>query len=318
MQLSIELFPDLRLKILKAAQANQKEQVLSLLQSNPELIHAKTTTKGSSLLHIAAQCGHEELCTLLLNADHETNPVDFEGKTPFQRANKQPIKNLLMLKHVSKLFKDTLFEYEAFLQIRNCIVHKEAPLLLTNAEFLEMPEIAGMSSDTFAITALIYSENNYQLITSFREEALMIPFYGELLVIHENEQVNHFLKVIQDNREDKISTSFMEITAYAMSISTLLARYPKLIGYPKPSDTPEVIHAKKLIIAYGLIGFAVYQQQLSAEEWAQLLTLKEVRTTAKLAEQILHIDHREVFNAFREELDEIYQMTPTPTLKKQI
>ena len=98
-----EIFVDPRIRILKAVQNNEQPLVEALLQENEVLIHAKTTTRGSSLLHIAATQGHLVLCDLLCFYQHPTNPIDNEGQTPYQRAQSAEIKELLRNHHMTYL-----------------------------------------------------------------------------------------------------------------------------------------------------------------------------------------------------------------------
>lgn len=297
-----------RLDILLAAQRGECTLVHSLLESNADLMNAKTTSKGMSLLHVAAQNGHHELCDQLLELGHETNPVDFDGKTPYQRASSRSVKSLLVTRHTEKLFQEAQCVF-GIIQVADLNVH-QAHAVLTNDDFIDSPFMSpDMSPDTFAVTALSPPHNKqHQLLTHFRAEALMIPFYGELLVRHEKEQATNFLEMVEQHKLNEISMPFMEVKAYAKSISTLLKNHPQLIGYPRSSDTPDVIHAKKLIIAYGLKGFEIYREQVTPEEWAQLQRLEDVQSVTKLAEKALSIENNAKYGSFREELDELYRI----------
>src|SRR5437016_71583 len=100
MQKTSEFFDDKsRLAILTAVNNKEFDRVVDLLESNPALIHAKSTSGKGSLLHFAAQQDAFEICCLLLEKKHETNPVNINGKTPYQIAKSPEIKQLLKEEH---------------------------------------------------------------------------------------------------------------------------------------------------------------------------------------------------------------------------
>ncbi len=316
-----ELFPDNRLAILQAAQTGRVSDVGVWLDQQPELIHAKTTTSKATLLHLAAQTGNMELCQLLLSRHHETNPVDKEGKTPYQRATMPHVQDLIVQAHTDVLFERYLTSYAKPIPERSFIRSIQKGInILKPTEFFEHPLLEGagqMGSDTFGVTSLSPpSSKNYQLLTLFREDAIMTPYLGELLVAHENEQATQFIDLLAASKDGFVQAgSFplselnrFEVQSYLKGISTLFTQYPFLEGYPQPSDKPDVVHAKKLIIAFELTGFIAYYQQCTQEQLNYLSTIDSYARVLDLATRIIRPENSVINLAIVKEMNTIYDV----------
>ncbi len=297
----IEFFTDeQRLGILKATQAGQSAQIQALLDFNPKLIHAKTKTKSHSLLHVAAQQGHVDVCRLLLSHGHPTNPVDIDGNTPYQKAKLKEIQTILVEAHSTYILSESVFNSQTS-NVRVSILNKSEFCAFISSIQKDM-----CMEDTFAVTL----SRNFNLQTCFREDALMIPYYGELLVAHEEEHVQNFSLARQEMRE--IDTNEFEMQAYAKGIMTLLKRYPEIVGFPSSLDLIHVCHVKKLIIAYGLLGFASYAQELFSKNPIKFQALlsshdNNIREVYGMALHALNGSNLVLVKQFRKELTEIYQ-----------
>ena len=77
------------------------KEVIELLIAKGADVNAKDSTFGRTLLHIAAREGHKEIVELLLAKGVDVNAKDKEGKTPLDKADEKPIKDLLR-KHGGK------------------------------------------------------------------------------------------------------------------------------------------------------------------------------------------------------------------------
>ena len=281
-----EIFVDPRIRILKAVQNNEQDTVEHLLRSNPSLINAKTTTKGSSLLHIAAERGYANICGLLNHYKHETNPVDNEGQTPYQRAQSPEVKSLLVDQHMDYLshtFYTSLQIPTPNKPFINSIERKI--IVLDKIEFSRLP-MNPLGSSAFGFTQFrpapdARSNRDFALLTIFRQDILMTPYYGELLVIHENEQAIQFIEELSNTQQGLYGpvtpipidefTRF-ETRSYLKFISSALALYPFLKEYPQEDDKQDITEAKKMFLAFGLVGLVDYFNKCTPKQMHYLQT----------------------------------------------
>ena len=132
------LYINNNLAILQATQDGRIETIQKMLGEHPELIHVRTSTKNSSLLHIAAERGHEKICNILLESGHYTNPIDKDGKTPYQRAKSSDIKSILVSKHQNLLCKKYFSAGSIKVLPKNYIrTTTEEVLVMNDADFLK-------------------------------------------------------------------------------------------------------------------------------------------------------------------------------------
>ncbi len=281
MQKKDTFFEDNRLAILNACESNDANTVILLLTQEPKLIRAATKTKGFSLLHVAADKDNLTLCTLLLENGHETNCVDKEGQTPYHKAKSQDVKQCLAQAHLKFL----CLKY--FLASKNprmspCVVHSREKF----AQFVFSLGEHAMASSAFALTrvnptALIESSNNPCLTSYFREDILMTPYYGDLLVIHENEQALQNLEYVHQIDNGKLAPetfrkalitdhAYIECRAYLKFLSKGLELFSFLQEYPRKDDAPHIAEAKKMFITFGVAGFAAYYQQCTDDQITRL------------------------------------------------
>ena len=285
-------FTELSSQMLKATLLGQTTEVERLLTLDKNLINAKTSAKQESLLHIAAARGHHELCHVLIQNGHTTNPVDLEGRTPYQRAKTDEIKSMLVELHMQHLFR-TYFISDSIPNPKRDFVQS----LNREIQIISKSEAAAhplMQLELgFASTALSPpADGHYELITIFREDILMTPYYGELLVIHENEQVEQFLNLLSNSKTgfseaERFPSEEMvrlEVQAYCKFISSGFRLFPFLKDYPLQSDRPDVALAKKMFIAFALTGCADYIQNCSPEQ------IQLVRQLGSFEEVTNHIE----------------------------
>lgn len=275
-----ELFVEPRLLILKAAQNNDIGTITKLLNETPSLINAKTTTAGLSLLHLAAEAGHYEVCELLLGEGHETNPINKAGKTPWQCAKSIEIQSLLVNAHtdylcnkfytslnIPKPDKPFISSLERIIQCKDKSEYSQIPMnTLGNHSFgFTMLRPAPYSS----------SGTDYGLVTVFRTDILMTPYYGELLVIHENEQAIQMIEKLANSKNglfgnkekfDMTCLHAFEVRAFTRFVSCGLKLYPFLYDYPANSDRADIAEAKKMFITFGLGGLASYLQTSTEQQ----------------------------------------------------
>lgn len=336
--LSSSFYNDNRLATLEAAQQGDIDTIRELLTKTPELIKSTTSTKHSSLLHIAAERGHEAICKLLLELGHCTNPVDIEGKTPYQRAKSPEIKSLLATKHkdflCQKYFNASSVEFPQKDFITNVT---EEILVLNENDFLQFVQskIPGILQEcTFlsAATFLQFEKDTHssgrfigKLTTLFREDILMLPYYGDVLVIHENEQVHQnkeFLdlanKVSDHGKAINMLKNLIESRAFITSSAKGIELFPFLAEYPRKEDTAEIVEAKKIFIAFNLIGGCLeYFPQCSEEHQNNLKELNEYKRIIHDAGHILanpkSIENMCIFG----EMNNKYGLNKTNTLQKK-
>lgn len=246
-----EIKDEERLNLFKAIQAKDETKIKTLLEKTPELIHSKTTTAGSSLLHIAAQQANEAICQLLLNKNHETNPVNKAGKTPYQLTKSDEIKTLLA-KHHKELLCEKFYtvsqKHPTGCEVKKCEVmnRKKFEQFL----FSTMGYKNEISSGALGIT----TQYPGTLETIFREDILMMPYYGDLMVILENEQAIQFMENFESDPTSEIpkfeARAFFKLASSGLDLFPFLKNAP----YPKDGDTPDIAEAKKMFIFHGLVG----------------------------------------------------------------
>lgn len=265
---------DLRLEILTAAQKGELNTIELLLTKHPELLSARTTTGGSTLLHLAAVAGHEDVCNMLLKRGHETNPVNKQGKTPYQLAKTESIKSWLVAWHQDYLCGKYLDANKIKIEPKPFIgKFTEEILVMKEADFLSYIEDIDkniLQDLDHLCAATIPAANkdsddktkyNYTFTTIFREDIFMIPYFGDVSVMHENEQMNvqkqslnesnhpfNFINAVSNTR------ALFEVNAFMASSEQAIRRYPFLGEYPRINDAPEIMEAKKIFIAFNLVG----------------------------------------------------------------
>ncbi|MCD6027664.1 MAG: Ankyrin repeat (3 copies) [Solimicrobium sp.] len=251
---------ELRLTLFKAVLNGNEQEAKNVLDTFPDLIHAKTKTGNKSLLHIASANGHESICRLLLEKGHESNPVSDSGKTPYSCTNNKTIRFLLAQHHKNILCekfytfnKTSESVYAADQQDFKEVLNLTSPGLKENATIA----FSSMSpcTSTEHITELPH------IVTVFREQELMMPYFGELLMVHENEFVENLSKLADSFIEKKTplaerievnqsSFHLFKSYAYSKSISYGIERFPFLRDLPEESDRPDIAEAKKMFLAF--------------------------------------------------------------------
>jgi len=313
--LDIKMFDEeQRLQILRAVQAEKKDEVEQLLLQTPSLIQAQSKTAGQSLLHVAVQTGNTELCKFLLDSGHETAPTDKRGETPYQIAKKPCIKNLIACAH-TKVLCDKLYTVsKRTIPQKSFIVDIEREITTApNAIFFNRVAHLNTDSDNFGVTAISPMDNKkYKLWTLFREEAIMIPYYGELLVVHENEQANQILDLIAGSADASavnqgMNINLFETRSYLKGISYILNRYPFLEGYPLESDHPNISFAKKLIISFAFNGVKMYHRKCTNAELPILATVPDYKKIAALINQMAIPRNAQCNTAMLQEMRELFK-----------
>lgn len=319
MQTTVELFSDLRLTILKAVQAGNIDEVTTLLTNNPELIRAKTTSTQASLLHIAAQYNHLTLCERLLAFGHNSNPVNKEGKTPYQLTRSIEIQQLLCSTYIasSSILRGTIYDGTGPQQVyydEGCIFKDIC--FLSDSDLLAHPLNYCDESHYFAMTALSPLRDSVRyLITLFREKVIMTPYYGELLLKWELEQAIQFMEYATQHKMHLYQQAVFETRAAATAIHFLLTTYPELQGYPLSTDRPEVSHAKKLIIGFALHIFQTFYAKLKPDQINELSQLEAFRYTTELAALIQTGKNKQKNARIRAEMSVIYEFSDEDRVK---
>lgn len=374
-------YEDERVSLFNAVLAGDEPSVSALLGKTPELIHEKTKTGGNSLLHIAARHGHESICLLLLEKGHKTNPVNERGRTPYQGAKSDEIRQLLLDKAVE--IRQLLFDkavlagdepsVRAMLDetpklirtkiggnslLHTAVVNEHEPicrLLLEKGHITNPVNDAGKTpyqcatsvgikqllldhhkialSDEYctaskiSIELQVKSRDAFQLGNDhgqiifacswlgyrnseqdpeirpyieiiFREDILMTPYYGELLVIHEDTQAiqltnmhNRFVKNSTPYEERvKIITStqnFREAQAYLTFVGQGLKLFPFLREFPKEDDRPDIAEAKKMFLVFGVNELIGYFKSCTEEDKHTLGELPHFGPVIEYATRVL-------------------------------
>lgn len=331
-----EIFVETRIRILKAVQNNEQPLVEALLQENATLIHAKTTTKGSSLLHIAATQGHLELCDFLFFYQHQTNPVDNEGQTPYQRAQTAEIKALLKNHHM-KYLRDTFFTSLSIPTPKKPFINSiiRSIMVPNKQDFPKYHPDKDKGPTAFGATILCdkiigaTSDKDYGLVTIFREDILMIPHYGEFLVIHENEQAIQLIDVLANSKNGFFGTRDkfplkeaprLEARAYLKHVSSAFDRYPFLKELPREDDKPEIAEAKKLFITFSLCGLMQYINECTSSQIEHLqLHITRYEEIMRGVKKILSVEHMERILAIGKDMQDKYisrDDVQTPTISR--
>lgn len=314
---------EIRLAILSATQQGNLAEIIRLLDKDPALLQSKTTSTGSSLLHIAAERGHDDVCNELLNRGHDTNPLDKNDRTPYQRAEKDSIKRLLANKHcdylINKYFSARLIPAPNFPHIKNISANYA---VLSLIDFFDLFKSRGFSTDDavskFAVTIMRHEKNvvatdalDYIVSVYFREDFLMQPFYGDLLVIHENEQAKQQFELLHDgvknvNQVSQRELNRFETRSYLTIIARALEMFPFLANYPTESDSPAIKEAKKMFIRFTLCDFALYYQLCNEQQIAYLQRLKDYDRVTDFVTEMISKKNSPKYTAISEEMTQKY------------
>lgn len=316
------IFNDLRLNLFKEVQNGNLESVESILKNNPALINSKTTTKGSSLLHIASERGHISICHFLLNHNHETNPVNHDGKTPYQLATKLEITQILVQNHLNSLCNKY---YQSVQDNKNS--HRILPCeVMSKKDFLSFMNSQGIMSNCTRIFGVTILGNEKPLSTIqsfFREDILMTPCYGELLVIHENEQALQFIDFMEYFRKNNTpkkqqkqilnsTLNQMETRAFLKFVSKGLELFPFLNEYPQKNDRKDIVLVKKMFIAFGLLGLAQFHQECTPDEFSMLEQLEFYKPAIEHTNKIICRNNSEKNLNIVEEMNEQFTQYDCP------
>ncbi len=320
-----------RVKILKAVQDGDKTTIATLLKQDPSLIQAKTKSNNSSLLHIAAERGHEEICCSLIENGHDTNPIDKNGDTPYQRAKTDAIKKILVEKHTKflcdKYYSSQKLEISRKPAIDTFKRNIEVMDMVHYRDFLNSKGINTQSFKCFVIT-LFKSERsqtphlyNYFLNTIFREDILMTPYYGDLLVIHENEQAMQYIEFIEKSKTGTININeittkmapMIETRAFLKFVAKGLELFPFLREYPKVGDNFAVITAKKMFIAYGLGGLIQFYQSCTPQQQMALTELPYFESAILHTQDTISKENAEKNTKIVDELQQKFSMKSEAT-----
>lgn len=267
-----------RLSILREVQEGNLVNVMKLYNANNELLLATSKSKQSTLLHVAAERGHYDICLFLLEKGHATNPVDIAGLTPYSRATDVNIKKLLVERHkqylVSRYYVAELNGISLSADIRTQV--------LTREMFVRVLAQKGMLGREryHALTGINSKDMSIPIITTFREDLLMVPIYGEIMAILEHRQaitlseLKDRVKAEEDleKREKIISEAFVktdrsEVVAYFTALARIYEVYPVLLEvFPNPRDRVEEAEAKKMIIAFLINGINLFLSRVSSSE----------------------------------------------------
>ena len=297
-----ELFVEPRLLILKAALNNDINTVTKLLILDPTLINAKTTSTASSILHIAAEAGHLEICDLLLERGHETNPVNKVGKTPYQCTKLVEIQSLLVNAHTDYLCNTFFTSANMPMPNKPFITSLQYIIQCKGKSEYSQMYMNNLGSHSFGFTMLRPAPNStsgtdYGIVTVFRTDILMTPYYGELLVIHENEQAIQFTEKLANSKNgfygdrEKFDMTVLpqfECRAFIKFLSCGLKSYPFLHDYPQKQDTPDIIEAKKMFIIFGVGGFKSFLKSCNHQQLEYLKTLEDYSLVMDFVKKVSH------------------------------
>lgn len=296
-----DLFVEPRLRALKAVQNNDIKLIEALLISNPELIKAKTISTGASLLHIATERGLLEMCDFLLENNHETNPVDKNGKTPYQSAKSPEMQALLVDGHKAYLLNKFYTSSNIPTPNVSCLDSLARIVqVIDRSKYKNLP-MNTMGDKSFGVTSIrpapgARSEKELCLVTIFRTDILMTPYYGELLVIHENEQAIQFIERLHAGQHPKkrIDSEMCQIEARAFIkfVASGLELYPFLKNYPEQSDTPDVVEAKKMFLSFGLVSLTDYINDCTDQQVDSLQLLKDYEIVTLHTNSVLNEKNR--------------------------
>ncbi len=186
---------------------------------------------------------------------------------------------------------------------------------LKREEYIHHP-INHMGKDSFALTAFLPSndQDTYTLLSIFNRDILMTPYYGELLVIHENEMAIQFLEVLEQSETavefhqsipDKLN--HFEVRAYYQFIKRGFELFPFLRNYPYLAERADVIEAKKMFICYALTGFGVYLLESSPEQLASLEQMADFKNICQHVETVISVKNSAQNLAIMKEMDAKYK-----------
>ncbi len=309
-----------RLAILAAAQEKNIGEVSGLLDRNADLIKAKTTSQGLSLLHFAAENDDKVLCEFLLEKGHAINPVALNGLTPYQKTNSAEIKEMLSEAHCNALCDKYFSASDISLPDLPYISAFEEDIEILDKDELSK-EAAGVENladgTTYALTYISRIEGNessYRLVTLFREDMLMLPYYGDMMVIHENEQVKQLKEFLaQANSASlfdeivKANISQMEARAFMTTAARGIELFPFLVEPLKDSDAPEVQEVKKMFIANTLYaGLMTHLSECTSEQQNNLRELPYFTETITHSSKVITNKNHAAIQALWEELKAKY------------
>jgi len=268
-------YDEKRLEVLKAAVKGDCQKIEDLLKDYPQLIAARTTTTQSTMLHLAAKNGRNEVCKFLISRGHDINPVDKDEKTPLQTATEHGHQGTMLILRFVGLAK----QYYAALvnEIKNnnpkiqVAVDPISPVEHIRSYGLDRLSVAP-DSTVYSVmgTTNLYSPqkaralgrwpnvapNRAILSTILRYDIADIPYYSDILILKEHalatllvkpylDSPNLAIKDIEPNQYNQYKAC-----AYVIAVNKAIELYPFLkIPYPSAGDTSEQIEAKKLFIA---------------------------------------------------------------------
>lgn len=279
------------LALFRAIAGGEREHASALLRENPRLLTEKTITTGSTWLHLAAQRGDTHICDDLIRMGHEVNPMNNEGKTPYQLASLDEVRAVL----VEKQLKHCVEEY--VLVLRDSNFSREITFnVFNNDEFNSR-----VDNDAMLQHVHITTEETGERVC-FRADVLMQPYLGPLFVIYANLVLMHLYseKVGQDAFHPLFQACF-----YLTCINHAVAHFPFLIELPHEEDKNEISLAKKLFISSFVSGFIMTYNQCDDEQKAQL-EHQHGRGAIEQAQTWLQADGEGALHAFDDELKQVY------------
>ena len=100
-----------------------------------------------------------------------------------------------------------------------------------------------------------------------------------------------------------------EARSYMVSISSLLDLYPQLKGFPLQSDSPDIAHAKKLLVTFGLTGYLSYLAESSGTQKAALATRQEAAKMEAFTQAVLRTpEDQKMIQAYHNEMAKLYKI----------
>ncbi|MBT5954819.1 hypothetical protein HOG98_08865 [bacterium] len=211
--------------------------VADAIDDNLSYLDLKTKTTMSSPLHIAAEHGHGDMVSLLLEAGHSPSCLDIYGKSPYDRAKKESIKRQLVASRLDELKTDYPFENILVVNKKNIQktfnlnieIHDSFP-----AELSYSRKRDGTNAVTlyFPSNVVQKSKKNVHIMIDqvFKKSALMSPVLGELTYAQERENalniVNYGKLTKGTGVEQLYSASFGETIGYLKTVDIASKKFP--------------------------------------------------------------------------------------------
>jgi len=241
-----------------------EKKVRTLLDQMPDLINAQPKTEaGNSLLHIAALNNDKSMCQLLFDKGHETNLVNEKGETPYQLAKQKATRQLLVARHKEALCIElyTVSKTSDLVQVVSCRNFSRFLKTLPQHTYANT-RISIFSFTTLNVSAFFDNQESVRRIKTYlREKIFMMPFYGELIVRHENDEAELLIQLSNHCAAQKGALiAAMETTKRMFLVQDIcyfhrllvkaIKVFPSAGEQIEQSDTPDSIEMKKMFIAF--------------------------------------------------------------------